>query len=768
MFTKKMEHFSIDNAPSVFDEEALTALELAGRTARKVNECIEYVDGCQDKAVETAKAETKKHIESGAFDKELDEYLASNKVVVALNNNTNQMIANRASIAKNTADIEAANKRIDNLMTIPEGSTTMDAELLDIRTGGDGVRYTSAGNSVRGQIKEARDLENSYMYMANEGKIEVFAPNRTLSGDVCVKFHTKPIVIHSGGSMESTSWDVAGSELGSALQTDGDTATITVPTRMCLVWSALDYKFHIKGYHEVAVNDVVILSTAYAQGVKGEAVREAEKWKVSDIEKKYARDEYYKNFVYLGSDGDISCLRHETTGQISIIFGNRLNMRGKNIYKSWAWEDLLKTENLGDRFTITGDVAKVTLLQNNRALVFNTKNEVIYDRNYDNIGVDEIPLIMNAWANPIGGVLYPKYLEKAITRVHDEIPNVGGAVELYSDKIKDFTSTFQYSKNCETFLFFTDPHIQPKDTGSLATYNNYIGAVERVYNQAPFSFVCCGGDWLDNNDTKREACQYLGYITGDLARRFGDNFVSVIGNHDTNYQGRATDASAMGANDGRFNEHVVANLFKYPRFTINNRTNNSRDYCFDTDTTRYIVINTTTDWDTKYMGDGGYWRDSEKVHLLCEMLATNTKPNVVVLLHIGFNIASGSHVIDPRLYAKVATYDGVTEHGLLGVMHEFNMKRSSAFRPVYNDPSTEWDFTKSIGKVRYILSGHTHADHSDIHNSSDGSSSIPIIASTNLMAGGVPTFDMVFNHWDENKVRLTRIGTGEDRVFDLS
>lgn len=150
-------HYAMENPTSVYDEEAMTALELAGRTTAKVNECVEACNQIPDTVVHTVQ----NHIDGGSFDKQIDKSLGDLEATVkatveaemeATRNATDKVIQDAQAGLR--AQYSALDGRVNNLATLESGSTTGDAELMDGRTGSDGTVYNNIGASIRGQVVE--------------------------------------------------------------------------------------------------------------------------------------------------------------------------------------------------------------------------------------------------------------------------------------------------------------------------------------------------------------------------------------------------------------------------------------------------------------------------------------------------------------------------------------------------------------------------------------------------------------------------------------
>lgn len=133
---------------------------------------------------------------------------------------SDQIEANTRNIATNTNDIAVLDGRVDELTTLPEGSTTGDAELADIRVGADGTVYDNAGDAVRTQISGLKYALNAYkpITLARLSALDTLVPFYAEAGDTLIfstddgsRFTPSQVRLFDSSGAQKTYWGVADS-----------------------------------------------------------------------------------------------------------------------------------------------------------------------------------------------------------------------------------------------------------------------------------------------------------------------------------------------------------------------------------------------------------------------------------------------------------------------------------------------------------------------------------------------------------------------------
>lgn len=315
----------------------------------------------------------------------------------------------------------------------------------------------------------------------------------------------------------------------------------------------------------------------------------------------------------------------------------------------------------------------------------------------------------------------------------------------YTEEAAAYSALVGDSEETEQFLYFTDPHITSILNDKKLwneEFEQYLDFINTYAKSTPSTFVMCGGDWLINKDKPSVAKWKLGVIYGGC-KRF-DRFYNVVGNHDTNYQG--TDEAGTTERAGRLPDQTVNNLF----FGGEHKSY----YAFDGTHTRFYVFDSWLDNDLPM--NAYRW---EQIDWFATALASEDRKHSAVSIHIWWpdyrydTLAPMSEAIEDVIEA----YNGRTSVTLNG---------------------TTYDFSSCTGHIEFVICGHTHIDKAG------STAGIPVVNVTKMRGGYVdaqnpgepdvpsfnrvtPTFDLVYADYDNRVLKTVRVGTGDDRTFDL-
>lgn len=331
-------------------------------------------------------------------------------------------------------------------------------------------------------------------------------------------------------------------------------------------------------------------------------------------------------------------------------------------------------------------------------------------------------------------------IEDVLTIVDEEENNVENnekpsAVDIWRSELKEKLELLEYykskSEEYELYCFFTDLHLY--DNGgyghNCTIMNDYIPFLQEAYLLSSADFIVCGGDLLNNGDTKSEACYKLANFDQLMKTTF-NNYYFIVGNHDTNYQGN-TYMESGNWNDCILSQETLTDILFDGKKSY---------YRYDTSLTTYYFFDTGIDWEDHLMTP----YKAEQVTWFANDLLKDGNKHKVLFMHIPLNYE----------YSLTAFTLSISK-----IVNAYNNRKS------IHIGNRLFNYSKAIGTIEFAQSGHFHKDLNNYY-----CGEVPFIVTTSFSAEGVasqPTFDFVLIDYSNNIVRCVRVGDGEDRLFNL-
>lgn len=165
---KKLEHFCLnEHYANIYKLEGTSTMALIREQVDKLNELIDSFN-------ELSKEKWEKiHEQDGKIHKAIiymkDNLL--NSINDLLNSKGDQMIDNSVAnyLGSLKQDLLVVEGRLNNLLgSVQQGSTTLDAEIIDARVGEDNIKYTNLGEAIRKQFSYAPLWRSVAKFDANE------------------------------------------------------------------------------------------------------------------------------------------------------------------------------------------------------------------------------------------------------------------------------------------------------------------------------------------------------------------------------------------------------------------------------------------------------------------------------------------------------------------------------------------------------------------------------------------------------------------------
>ena len=617
--------------------------------------------------------------------------------------------------------LDLLDARLDNLESnYTPGSTTADAELIDVRVGADGVTYATAGNAVRTQVS---DLKSK---ITNVDGIVV--PAMQLG---TIAMSSSSIVFNDSTSAIRTP------QLGGVPVKNGDVVKLTDYTnakfRVSIYQSSGTYSYipFTQQDYIVPVNGTLYLVVSYADDST-----------VTDVHDLASMVRIItSNGIIPAIDTEIAYLKNhenilENNHFISSLFGaGDMDSQGNHLQtvRKYRVSTLNPITLTYDAYLMVDPLYRFVLLEKLNG-VWTRRGGSSAWLNFVKIsaGIEAAICIAKVTEDTASTADVDTFVSK-IT-VNSNLTSVVNTASVDETAISTFMGKFYASNQAEAYTFFTDPHLMGLNGEfDINTYRQYINILAETVKRTSAMYVVCGGDWLNNGDTKEQASVKLGFVQGEMSALFGDKYYPIAGNHDYNYLG--VDSGGNRLTEANWVANPAMHNFWFSKYE-------NCYYKFKNAVAQNYVLNTRTDYD----GTNTY--DKAMLDWLAGELITDDPAHSTIMFHMYYLSTVGT-TIPTRVVA-------------IGKMiSAFNAHTVCTLTAATEGYDKTYDFTGTTGHIDYVLVGHSHADFSDTLGG------VPVIGCKKFVDNNIATFDLIFADYTNEKLYTIRVGNGDSREFDI-
>lgn len=624
--------------------------------------------------------------------------------------------AEKIELQEETADIKkeinVERKRIDNLAKLQNGSTTGDAELIDIRVGADGKEYENAGDAVRGQVMwlkgDLRDIEIESYNLFNDNNVSTsdfkkenhkFTNIKTDGrSDFRVSIRcimdTYDYSVYDGVLSELKHYDIKvniGNEVkGIRIKHNGSTKDLIIEERSNKYVSGN----YVVSFDLISANASVIsgLILNNIQIIAGTEAQPYIPYYVANdaIARQivYGLDEYCTNqqsYVYISSDESVMYSKDTESGRITLDIKSNINVLNIENETLTLYRRDIATQ-LGDSATFDGKNLKITL-GSYKCLVVDVSTETIKIISINEVQKNHIVLLYNAWSN-VGGLLLDIIEKTQIAEIEKEIEIINKKItypKYYTDEVNDTRNKISAMPNSNfNYLLVTDIHYDITYQDFRETdLRNMIKSIEKVANSCNVDAVICLGDLIEgglglvSKDTAKDEMNTLVECFGNIRKPV----LFAFGNHDNN--GYNFGNSSIG---DRKTENMIT-MSEWESTCVNTFGNFGRHYFVDFPNKKIrLIVANTFDYDETIDEIGNI----DISHTATNVGDRQLKDIAKALNESQYNIVIVGHSISTKLFDLIKAYNG---------------------KEIYNAyDGTQFDYGAAKNKILVYHSGHYHND----------------------------------------------------------